>query len=145
MTAADETPGPRCGERTDDAAGNGLARNTLPAVPPSPRPPVPPPPAGYTPAPASGFDALIPARNPQALAAYYIGLFSLIPILGLPMGIVALVLGIKGARYARAHAGVHGTTHAWVGIICGGFWALVNTGLVSAAAYALVMQAISLP
>jgi len=92
-------------------------------------PPVPQPPPVAPAASGSGLDALIPAHNPQALASYYIGLFSLIPFIGLPMGIVALVLGIRGLKFGKANPGVHGTTHAWVGIICGGFWALAYTFL----------------
>ena len=139
MSAANK-PCPKCGESSDGtdatclSSGAALTATTAPRVPP------PPPPAPvYTPAPAaSGIDVLIPSRNPQALAAYYIGLFSLLPLAGLPLGIAALVLGIKGLRLARAHPEVRGTTHAWVGIICGGFWALVNVLIVIASVAAIV-------
>jgi hypothetical protein len=50
---------------------------------------------------------VIPYKNPPALIAYYCGIFSLaacipIPLLFLPLPIVALVMGIKGLRKAKA-------------------------------------------
>jgi hypothetical protein len=69
---------------------------------------------------------MIPTKNGPALAAYYIGIFSIIPFLGLPMGIVAVVLGIKGLRRAREHPEAKGKIHAWVGIIAGGLFALLS-------------------
>jgi len=77
--------------------------------------------------PATGGDAtggLIPYKNSNALIAYYIGLFSLLPIIGLPMGIAAIVLGVKGLRAANENPIIKGKAHAWVGIICGAFWTL---------------------
>jgi len=65
---------------------------------------------------------LIPVKNGPALGAYYLGVFSVIPLLGIPMGITALVLGIKGLRRAREHPEVKGKVHAWVGIIAGGLF-----------------------
>ncbi|PQV63197.1 hypothetical protein B1R32_11422 [Abditibacterium utsteinense] len=69
---------------------------------------------------------IIPYKNPQALLAYYIGLFSLLPVLGLAMAPAAVVLGIKGLKYARQHPLVKGQAHAWIGVVCGGFWSLVH-------------------
>jgi hypothetical protein len=68
---------------------------------------------------------IIPYKNPNALLAYYIGLFSLMPGIGFFMAIIAIWLGISGLRYAKEHPVVKGKVHAWVGIICGGFWLLV--------------------
>jgi hypothetical protein len=75
---------------------------------------------------------LMPLKNPPALVAYYLGIFSLIPLLGIPMGIAAVVMGIKALRNAREHPEVKGKVHAWIGIIAAGFFAflyLVLTGL----------------
>lgn len=72
-----------------------------------------------------GTAGIIPYKNPNALLAYYIGLFSLIPGIGLIMSIIAIWLGISGLRYAKENPVVKGKVHAWVGIICGGFWLLV--------------------
>lgn len=79
--------------------------------------PAPPPAAAgadYT------FGGLIPYRNSRALWAYYLGVFSLIPFLGIPLGFAALVLGILGLKYAKAHPEARGKIHAWTGIILGG-------------------------
>ena len=68
---------------------------------------------------------LIPYKNSSALISYYLGIFSFIPCVGLPMGIAALILGIKGLKSAKQHPEVKGKAHAWVGIITGGFFALL--------------------
>ena len=68
----------------------------------------------------SGVETLIPYKNGMALAAYYCGVFSLIPIVGFLLGPVAIVLGILGiakARQAKKQAG--GMGHAIAGIILG--------------------------
>ena len=72
---------------------------------------------------------MIPTKNGPALAAYYLGIFSVIPFLGIPMGIIALILGIKGLRRAREHPEAKGKVHAWVGIIAGGLFALLYLAL----------------
>ena len=86
-----------------------------------------PQPQGYPPQPAaSGLEAMIPTRNPSALTAYYLGIFSIIPCFAIPMGIAAVVLGLRGLKLFREHPEVRGRTHAWVGIIAGGLFALIN-------------------
>lgn len=82
-----------------------------------------------------GTGGIIPFKNPNALASYYIGLFSLIPFLSFVMAPLAIFLGIKGLKHARQYPVVKGQVHAWVGILCGGLWTLVYYGL---AALALV-------
>jgi phage FluMu protein Com len=76
------------------------------------------------------ISTLIPYRNGRALAAYYFGVFSLIPILGLLLGPTALVLGILGLRYVSAHPTAKGTGHAIAGIVLGGLTTLGNWGVV---------------
>ena len=73
---------------------------------------------------------LMPSKNSAALAAYYLGVFSAIPFLGIPLGIAAFILGIKGVRNAQEHPEVKGKVHAWVGIIAGGLFALLYLGLI---------------
>ena len=73
---------------------------------------------------------LMPSKNSAALAAYYLGVFSAIPFLGIPLGIAACLLGIKGVRNAQEHPEVKGKVHAWVGIIAGGLFALLYLGLI---------------
>ena len=68
---------------------------------------------------------LIPYKNPQALIAYYLGLFSILPFLGLPMGIAAFIFGIKGLRARKKNKAIKGSAHAAIGIGCGGFCSLL--------------------
>jgi len=63
---------------------------------------------------------IIPYKNPQALAAYYIGIVSLLCCFaGLPVGIIAVVLGIMGLQKRARQPEVKGSVHAWIGIVCG--------------------------
>lgn len=66
-----------------------------------------------------GFATLVPYKNGPALAAYYCGVFGLIPILGFLLGPVALVLGIIGLVKKKKDPRVHGTGHAIAGIVLG--------------------------
>lgn len=73
---------------------------------------------------------VIPYKNPHALAAYYLGIFSLIPVLGLLLGCAAVPLAISGLRKRKRHPIIRGAAHAWVGIIVGGGSVLVHLALV---------------
>lgn len=68
---------------------------------------------------------LIPFKNSRALVAYYLGVFSAIPLLGAPLGIAGFILGLQGLRFAREHPEARGKAHAWVGILAGGFFGLL--------------------
>lgn len=90
------------------------------------------------PAPAAASDPaapppiiaqVIPYKNVPALVAYYLGVFSVIPCIGLPLGIAAVVLGILGLRRAKKHPESKGKVHAWVGIIVGGIFGLIYLAL----------------
>ncbi|MCL6503442.1 MAG: hypothetical protein K6T86_12205 [Pirellulales bacterium] len=70
---------------------------------------------------------LIPYKNPRALLAYYLGIVAMMPLIGLPFGIAAYLLGRKGLREAQAHPEVRGRVHAWIGILLGGGSAMVWT------------------
>ena len=76
------------------------------------------------PAPDSGVSTIIPYKNPKALIAYYLGVFSLIPFIGMFLGITAFILGLQGLKFARTHPGAKGKAHAWIGILVGGFFGL---------------------
>ena len=78
-----------------------------------------PPPLPLDPLPSSGISRLIPANNPCALISYYCGVFSLIPGLGRLIALAAIPLGVVGLRKVKREPAVHGTTHAWVGIVLG--------------------------
>jgi hypothetical protein len=69
---------------------------------------------------------VIPYKNPSALIAYYLGLFSIFPVLGIGLGITALVLGIKGIKFNKEHPEAKGKAHAGIGIGCGVFGLLLN-------------------
>lgn len=78
--------------------------------------------AGAPAPPSSGDETIakvIPYKNAAALTAYYLGVFSLIPCVGLILGAAALVLGIMGLKFAKRNPQAHGTVHAWVGIVLG--------------------------
>jgi hypothetical protein len=63
---------------------------------------------------------VIPYKNMPALLAYYLGILSLICCLfAVPFGIVPLVLGIIGLKRRAANPAIHGTAHAWIGIVLG--------------------------
>lgn len=49
------------------------------------------------------------------------------PLLGLPLGIIAFMLGRKGLAEAKLNPVVRGQVHAWIGIILGGGSAVVWT------------------
>ena len=72
-----------------------------------------------------GTGGVIPYKNPAALAAYYLGLFSFIPLLGLFLAIPAFVLGILGLRARKRNPVVRGSVHAWIGIILGGIFTII--------------------
>ena len=93
------------------------SRDARPVIPPPVQPAIP----------QEGGDVtggLIPYKNVPALAAYYLGVFSLIPIIGMFLGLAALVLGIVGLRMASRRPEIKGKVHAWIGIIVGGFFGL---------------------
>ena len=86
-------------------------------------------PAGAMPKSDGGLNVIIPYRNVRALAAYYLGVFSAIPILGLPLGLLAFVLGILALRFRRNNPAAGGAVHAWIGILAGGLFSLAYLAL----------------
>jgi hypothetical protein len=89
----------------------------------------PPPPAAPAVSTDDSLAKVIPFRNAKALWAYYLAVFSLIPCVGIPLGIAALVLGIMGLRHAGRHPESRGKIHAWVGVILGGLCGVIYTVL----------------
>jgi hypothetical protein len=83
-----------------------------------------------------GYSGLIPYRNTPALMAYYTGLFSLLPVIGLFLAVPAVILGIAGLRRRAANPEVKGAVHAWIGIIMGGLftvsWGLTVIAIIAA-------------
>ena len=72
---------------------------------------------------------VIPYKNGPALAAYYLGIFSMIPCVGLLLAIPALNLGVIGLKKRRDNPIVKGSVHAWIGIIMGGIFTIIWGGL----------------
>lgn len=79
---------------------------------------------------------LVPYKNPPALIAYYLGLFSLAPFIGFFLGVAALILGIIGLQKRRENPAIKGSAHAWIGIGCGSVmalvWGVVFVGVIAA-------------
>ncbi|MFB3890405.1 MAG: hypothetical protein ACE15C_00125 [Phycisphaerae bacterium] len=90
----------------------------VPTLPPvsQPQPPQVRPPGQQ---PDNPFARLVPYKNAPALLAYYFGVFSAIPVLGIPLAIAAIVLGIIGLVKASRRPEIRGKAHAWAGIITG--------------------------
>jgi hypothetical protein len=87
-----------------------------------------------------GLNVIIPYKNVRALTAYYLGVFSAIPILGMPLGFAALTLGILGLRFRRKNPEAGGAVHAWIGIVAGGFFGLAYLALIILGLYAMIAQ-----
>ncbi len=73
--------------------------------------------------------AIIPAKNPMALIGYYLGVGSLVPVLGLLVALPAIICGVVGVVKANANPQVGGMGHAITAIVLGIVgpvgWALV--------------------
>ena len=68
---------------------------------------------------------IIPYKNPPALIAYYLGLFSMFPCIGFFLAVPAFILGIIGLQKRRHNPVVRGSVHAWIGIVMGGLFAII--------------------
>jgi hypothetical protein len=120
-----------------------MAGNEFQAGPPDPKGRPGPPPRGR-PRPyydddddedevAEAYDdpvqTLVPYKNPRALLAYYSGVFSLVPVFGIVLALVAMILGVLGYRYGRVHPTAKGTGHAVAGIVFAILGLLLNAVL----------------
>ncbi|WP_164101697.1 DUF4190 domain-containing protein [Candidatus Laterigemmans baculatus] len=79
-------------------------------------------PAGFGQPPREMGDAtggLIPYKNPKALISYYLGIVSLLPVIGFPLGVASIILGIGGLRARRQTPIIKGSAHAIIGIVLG--------------------------
>ena len=72
---------------------------------------------------------IFPRRNPAALSAYYVGVFALVPLVGLLFGPLAVVLGVFGVLAERRNPEVEGGGHAWTGIVMGVMGTAVSVGM----------------
>lgn len=63
------------------------------------------------------FQTFLPTKNKAALKSYYYGCIGIIPVIGLPFTILALVNGYKGLKQYRANQTPGAKGHAIAGII----------------------------
>lgn len=115
-----------------------LSQSPVPPPASAMHPPTAPTAAVRRPTDDGAMSTLIPYRNAPALIAYYLAVFSLIPVVGILTGVAAFGLGIAGLRARRRDPRVHGSVHAWIGVIGGGglaaLWmALIIISVISAA------------
>jgi hypothetical protein len=96
--------------------------------------------AAAKPQSGGGLNVIIPYKNVRALTAYYLGVFSAIPILGMPLGLAAFILGILALRFRRKNPAAGGVVHAWIGILAGGFFGLVYLALIILGLCAIIGQ-----
>ena len=75
---------------------------------------------------------IIPYKNPKALIAYYLGIFSGFPVIGFFLAVPALVLGIMGLRDRNRNPAIKGSVHAGIGIGCGAIFTLLWGGVIIA-------------
>ncbi|MFN3151705.1 DUF4190 domain-containing protein [Bremerella sp.] len=88
-----------------------------------------------------GTGGLIPYKNPPALAAYYLGIVGLFPVIGIFASIPAFVLGIMGLRKRAQNPVVKGSVHAWIGIVLGFMATLMNLSCIGSIIFALIAEA----
>jgi hypothetical protein len=70
--------------------------------------------------------AMIPVGRPvSAIVAGYMGLFALFPFLGIPAGIMGVILGIIALRKINRDPSLSGKGRAWFGIVAGGIFSLL--------------------
>lgn len=65
--------------------------------------------------------AFIPLGNKPALIGYYCGVFGLIPFVGFPLAIIAVVLGIIGLKQHKVRPVPGGKGHAITALVLGIF------------------------
>jgi hypothetical protein len=83
--------------------------------------------------PSSQSDAtagLIPYKNPYALVGYYLSIFSMIPFVGIFLGVAGIICGIVGVRRRNRNPIMRGTAHAWFAILFSALVILIQVALV---------------
>lgn len=69
----------------------------------------------------NSIQAMIPTQNMPALIGYYFGVFGLIPFVGFPLAIVAVILGSIGLSKAKKNPTPGAKGHAITALVLGGF------------------------
>ncbi|MGD9632032.1 MAG: DUF4190 domain-containing protein [Pirellulales bacterium] len=100
---------------------------------PTARPSAPPP---------SAVDRMmLPVGRPAtAIAAGYLALFSILPIVGLVPGIAAMICGFLALKSIRNDPALSGKGRAWFGIIMGGVTTLLTLVLFAIAFVGAMME-----
>ena len=93
-------------------------------------PPEPPAPASFVPRTPDLGDHLVPTANKSALLAYYLGIFSLIPCLGLFLGPAAIIKGSQGLTWAETLPSRLGRGHAMTGVVIGWIVTVAHIALI---------------
>jgi hypothetical protein len=72
------------------------------------------------------FGSFTPWKNPAAVYAYAVSLAALTPVVGVVLGLVAIVLGLVGLWRRRRWPEVQGANFALAGIVLGALNTLFN-------------------
>ena len=74
----------------------------------------------------TGFTRFVPPRNVRALIGYYFAIASLIPILGVVLGPIAIFNGLEGLNHARRFPNHGGRAHGIVAVTLGSLTCVAN-------------------
>lgn len=91
--------------------------------------------------PASAIEGFIPYKNAPALIGYYLAVFSLIPFLGLPLSIGAIILGVIGLMKRKSMPNSKGSAHAIVAVVLGTITLILWGGLILLGLVSIFMNA----
>ncbi len=74
----------------------------------------------------TGFTRFVPVRNRRAVIGYYFAIASLIPILGVVLGPIAIFNGLEGMNHARRFPKHGGRAHGIVAVTLGSLTCVAN-------------------
>lgn len=93
------------------------------------------------PIPSVAERALLPVGRPaSAIVAGYCALFAILPILGFPFAVAALLCGIVALKSIKADPSLSGRGRAWFGIIMGGIMTTLTAVIIVFMAIGAVIQ-----
>ena len=80
-----------------------------------------------TPTPSGMERMLVPTGRPvSAIASGYCALFGILPLIGLPFSIAAVITGFVALKTLKKNPELSGAGRAWFGIICGIITTLIS-------------------
>lgn len=68
---------------------------------------------------SDAFQMMIPTKNSSALISYYMGIAGLLPFIGIPFSIAAIVLGALGLKKYAINPTPGAKVHAIIGFVLG--------------------------